>query len=61
MALDYHFAPKQAFPAAVIRQLGHSGWNQENNGWKDLTKHWAFKHGFLHSRHRPKRTHASTG
>jgi hypothetical protein len=26
----------------------------------DLTKHWAFKHGFLHAcRHRPKQTNAS--
>jgi len=25
--------------AAVIRQLGHSRWNQENNGWMDLNKH----------------------
>jgi hypothetical protein len=46
----------QAFPAAVIRRLGHDRWKQENNGWMDLTKHWAFKHGFLHAcRHRPKR------
>lgn len=29
----------------------------ENNGWMDLTKHWAFKHGFLHAcRHRPQQT-----
>ena len=52
--------PKQAFPAPVIRQLGHSRWKNENNGWMDLTKHWAFKHGFLHAcRHRPKQTNAS--
>jgi hypothetical protein len=52
--------PKQAFPTAVIRQLGHSRWKNENNGWMDLTKHWAFKHGFLHAcRHRPKQTNAS--
>src|SRR5215469_16908641 len=25
--------PQSAFPAAVIRQLGHSRWKQENNGW----------------------------
>ncbi|HUE51333.1 MAG TPA: transposase [Terriglobales bacterium] len=52
--------PQQAFPTSVIRQLGHSRWKNENNGWMDLTKHWAFKHGFLHAcRHRPKRTNAS--
>jgi hypothetical protein len=49
--------PAQAFPAPVIRRLGHDRWKNENNGWMDLTKHWAFKHGFLHAcRHRPKRT-----
>ncbi len=49
--------PVQAFPAPVIRRLGHDRWKNENNGWMDLTKHWAFKHGFLHaSRHRPQRT-----
>jgi hypothetical protein len=42
------------FSAATIRQLGHRRWKQENNGWMDLTKHWAFKHGYLHAcRHRP--------
>lgn len=52
--------PRQAFPARVIRQLGHSRWKNENNGWMDLTKHWAFKHGFLHAcRHRPKQTAAA--
>jgi len=52
--------PKQAFPTPVIRQLGHSRWKNENNGWMDLTKHWAFKHGFLHAcRHRPKQTSPS--
>ena len=51
--------PQQAFPAAVVRLLGHSRWKNENNGWMDLTKHWAFKHGFLHAcRHRPKQTNA---
>lgn len=51
--------PQQAFPAAIVRQLGHSRWKNENNGWMDLTKHWAFKHGFLHAcRHRPKHTNA---
>lgn len=50
----------QVFPAALIRQLGHSRWKQENNGWMDLTKHWAFKHGFLHAcRHRPKQVDAN--
>jgi hypothetical protein len=51
---------RQSFPAAVVRQLGHTRWKNENNGWMDLTKHWAFKHGFLHAcRHRPKRVNAS--
>jgi hypothetical protein len=46
--------PQQAFPPIVVRQLGHSRWKNENNGWMDLTKHWAFKHGFLHAcQHRP--------
>jgi len=45
-----------AFPAPLVRRLGHDRWKQENNGWMDLTKHWAFKHGFLHAcRHRPRR------
>jgi len=48
--------PKSTFAAATIRQLGHSRWKNENNGWMDLTKHWAFKHGFLHAcQHRPQR------
>jgi hypothetical protein len=52
--------PQQVFPAPVIRQLGHSRWKNENNGWMDLTKHWAFKHGFLHAcQHRPKQTDAA--
>ena len=52
--------PMQVFTTAVVRQLGHSRWKNENNGWMDLTKHWAFKHGFLHAcRHRPKQTSAS--
>jgi hypothetical protein len=52
--------PKQIFPTPVIRQLGHSRWKNENNGWMDLTKYWAFKHGFLHAcRHRPKQANAS--
>jgi len=51
---------KQIFPTRVVRQLGHGRWKNENNGWMDLTKHWAFKHGFLHAcRHRPKRTNTS--
>ena len=46
----------RAFPTPLIRRLGHERWKQENNGWMDLTKHWAFKHGFLHAcRHRPQR------
>ena len=52
--------PKQVFPTPVIRQLGHSRWKNENNGWMDLTQHGAFKHGFLHAcRHRPKQTLSS--
>ena len=44
---------RKAFPAAVVRRLGHDRWKQENNGWNDLTQNWAFKHGFLHAcRHR---------
>jgi hypothetical protein len=42
------------FPAPLVRRLGHDRWKQENNGWMNLTQHWAFKHGFLHAcRHRP--------
>jgi hypothetical protein len=45
-----------AFPAPLVRRLGHDRWKNENNGWMDLTQHWAFKHGFLHAcRHRPQR------
>ena len=45
-----------AFPAPVVRRLGHLRWKNENNGWMDLTQHWALKHGFLHAcRHRPQR------
>jgi len=48
--LDSH-----AFPAPVVRILGHDRWKQENNGWNDLTQNWALKHGFLHAcKHRPK-------
>jgi hypothetical protein len=48
--------PTPAFSAPVVRRLGHHRWKLENNGWMDLTQHWAFKHGFLHAcRHRPKR------
>lgn len=50
---------QQSFPADKIRQLGHSRWKHENNGWMDLTKHWAFTHGFLHAcRHRPRHINA---
>jgi len=43
------------FAASVVRGLGHARWKHENNGWMDLTQHWAFKHGFLHAcRHRPR-------
>jgi hypothetical protein len=45
----------KAFPAPVVRSLGHDRWKQENNGWNDLTQNWALKHGFLHAcKHRPK-------
>ena len=51
--------PQSDFSAATIRQLGHRRWKHENNGWMDLTKHWAFKHGFLHAcQHRPQRRNA---
>lgn len=44
----------KAFPAPVVRRLGHDRWKQENSGWNDLTQNWAFKHGYLHAcRHRP--------
>ena len=47
----------KAFPSALVRRLGHDRWILENNGWNDLTQHWAFKHGFLHAcRHRPQAT-----
>lgn len=47
--------PEAQFTPVTIRRLGHDRWKQENNGWMDLTKHWAFKHGFLHAcNHRPK-------
>jgi hypothetical protein len=43
-----------AFPATLVRRLGHDRWKLENNGWNDLTQNWAFKHGFLHAcKHRP--------
>jgi hypothetical protein len=49
--------PTQAFPGRLIRQLGHGRWKLENNGWMDLTQHWAFKHDFVHAcRHRPRET-----
>jgi hypothetical protein len=45
----------KAFPAPLVRRLGHDRWKQENNGWNDLTQNWALKHGFLHAcKHRPK-------
>jgi hypothetical protein len=48
------------FAAPVVRRLGHDRWKNENNGWMDLTQHWAFKHGFLHAcRHRPRRRQSS--
>ena len=54
--------PRPEFPTAVVRQLGHSRWDNENSGWMDLTKHWALKHGFLHAcQHRPQQVDASSG
>jgi len=48
------------FVAPLVRCLGHLRWKNENNGWMDLTQHWAFKHGFLHAcRHRPRRRRPS--
>jgi len=46
----------QAFPAQVVRRLGHDRWKQEINGWNDLTQNWALKHGYL----RACRPHAVT-
>jgi len=44
----------RTFSAIQVRRLGHDRWKLENNGWNDLTQHWAFKHGFLHAcKHRP--------
>lgn len=52
--------PTPVFPAPVVRRLGHDRWKQEDNGWMDLTQHWALKHGFLHAcSHRPKQVDAS--
>jgi hypothetical protein len=52
--------PTPAFPAPLLRRLGHDRWKVENNGWMDLAQHWAFKHNFLHAcRHRPKRRQPS--
>ncbi len=52
--------PSPAFSAPLVRRLGHDRWKNENNGWMDLTQHWAFKHGFLHAcRHRPQRRQPS--
>ena len=36
----------KAFPATVVRRLGHDRWKQENNGWNDLTQNWAFNMAF---------------
>lgn len=50
---------RASFSAATIRRLGHDRWKHENNGWMELTRYWAFKHGFLHAcAHRPKKTNA---
>jgi len=43
-------------PAPQLRGLGHARCKGQNNGRCDLTKNWAFKHGFLHAcEHRPQR------
>ncbi len=45
----------QVFSPRLVWELGHRRWQQENNGWRELTKNWALKHGFLHAcKHRPK-------
>ena len=52
--------PQNVFSATTIRRLGHDRWKQENNGWMDLTRYWAFKHGFLHAcAHRPQQTNTA--
>ncbi|MBV9743580.1 MAG: hypothetical protein JO099_07440 [Acidobacteriia bacterium] len=44
----------KTFSCTQVRRLGHDRWILENNGWNDLTQHWALKHGFVHAcRHRP--------
>jgi hypothetical protein len=58
MGVDYNIEAK-TFSIRLVRQLGHDRWRLENNGWCDLTKHWALKHGFLHAcKHRPQRRDA---
>lgn len=50
---------RACFSAATVRRIGHDRWKQENNGWMDLTRYWALKHGFLHAcAHRPKHANA---
>jgi hypothetical protein len=45
----------RVFSARQVRWLGHRRWKQENNGWMDLSQHWALKHDYLHAcKHRPK-------
>jgi hypothetical protein len=52
----------RTFSIRQVRQLGHDRWKQENNGWGDLTKNWALKHGFLHAcKHRPQRRDPTGG
>ena len=54
--------PTNVFSSVTIHKLGKCRWKNENNGWMDLTKHWSFKHGFLHAcKHRPKRRSPATG
>jgi hypothetical protein len=45
----------QVFSPRRVWELGHSRWKQENNGWRDLAKNWALKHGSCtHAKHRRK-------
>ena len=51
--------PVRCFPQPRLANSDIVVGKQENNGWMDLTKHWTFKHGFLHAcRHRPNQADA---
>jgi len=46
---------RSAVSCKQLWQMGHARWQNENNGWNDLTQNWGLKHGFLHAcQHRPK-------